>query len=240
MSSGPTPRAAAVIVAGGSGERLGHPGGKQLIDLAGRPMVAWAVLAFDRAPSVELIVVACPVAERERFIADALEPLGATTPIVVVASGTSRQESVGSALAALPSCVELVAVHDGARPLVTPELVEAALQALDADPRLDGVVVGHPSVDTVKIVEGETVASTPDRSTLWTVQTPQVFRIGALKAARLEAEDAGFVGTDDASLVERSGGLLRVLPGPRDNIKVTVPSDLIAAQALLEAREGAS
>lgn len=239
MSSDLTPRAAAVIVAGGSGVRFGHKGGKQLVDLAGRPMLSWSVLAFDRAPSIELTVVACPGNERDAFVSRALEPLEASNPLVVVDSGESRQASVGAALAALPSCVEIVAIHDGARPLVTAELIEAAVGALDADPRLDGVVVGHPSVDTIKVVDGENVVATPDRATLWAVQTPQVFRVGALRAARAEAEAEGLVGTDDSSLVELGGGNVRVLLGPRDNVKITVPADLVAAAALLREREGA-
>jgi 2-C-methyl-D-erythritol 4-phosphate cytidylyltransferase len=143
--------------------------------------------------------------------------------------------------AAVPADADVIAVHDGARPLVTPALIAEAIDALDADGALDGVVVGHPSYDTLKLVGArDRVAGTLDRTTVWAAQTPQVFRAPVLRRAYARAEAEGFAATDDASLVERAGGSVRMLAGPLDNIKVTVPEDMLIVERLLRTRvEGA-
>jgi 2-C-methyl-D-erythritol 4-phosphate cytidylyltransferase len=128
-------------------------------------------------------------------------------------------------------------VHDGARPLVDPVTVDRAVAELEARPTLDGVVVGHPAVDTMKVVgPGNRVTGTPKRATLWVAQTPQVFRAEALVSAHARARAERWDATDDASLVERDGGVIGMLEGPRWNIKVTVPEDLVVVEALLDAR----
>ena len=228
---------AAVIVAGGTGERLGRPGGKQLAPVRGRPVLSWTIAAFDAAPEVELIVVVCHAERVEEFRQVAVDPLGLTTPVLFAAGGATRQESVASGLASLPPNVRTVLVHDGARPLVTPRLLGETLAAYwsgDAD----GLVVGYPAIDTLKVVVGDTIVNTPDRSNFWAVQTPQIFSAETLFAAYAAAQADGFLGTDDASLVERAGGKVVVFEGPRDNIKVTVAEDLLFVEAALEFREG--
>ena len=229
---------AAVIVAGGSGERLGLPGGKQLALVHGRPVLSWTLAAFDACPEVGLIVVVCHPDRVPEFQRTAVDPLGPSTPVLFAAGGQTRQDSVASGIATLSPDVGTVLVHDGARPLVTPGLISDALAAFAAADRADGLVVGYPSIDTLKVVDGITVRETPDRSHYWAVQTPQVFSAATLKAAYDAAAADGFLGTDDASLVERSGGRVVVFEGPRDNVKVTVAEDLSFVEAVLRFREG--
>ena len=229
---------AAVIVAGGTGERLGVPGGKQLASVLGKPVLSWTLSAFDAAPEVDLIVIVCHpdrIAEYQRV---AVDPLRLATPVLVAPGGATRQESVANGLSCLPPEAGTVLVHDGARPLVTPALLAEALAAFAASDDADGLVVGYPAVDTLKVVAGQTITNTPDRSEYWAVQTPQIFSADTLVAAYAAAQAEGFLGTDDASLVERVGGRVIVFEGPRDNIKVTVAEDLLFVEAALTYRRG--
>lgn len=230
---------AAIIVAGGSGERLGRVGGKQLARVCGVPLLAHTLEAFDRCRAIDSIVVVVHPERVEEYRREAVEPVGSQKVIAVVAGGATRQASVAAGLDALPAAAQIVAVHDGARPLVTPEAIAHALEALEADEALAGVVVGHPSYDTLKIADEDAlVVGTVDRGLFWAAQTPQVFRAGVLRDAYARATADGVLATDDASLVERCGGTVRMVLGPRRNIKVTVPEDLAIVAALLEARTG--
>lgn len=226
---------AAVVVAGGTGERFGSSGGKQLAVVAGRPVLSWSLRAIAAVPAIGRIVVVCHPDRVEEYRSAAVEPLSLDCEVVLVGGGDTRQRSVAAGLAALGAGDTVVVVHDGARPLVTPDVIASALDAFDV-PGVDGVVVGHESVDTLKTVERGVVTGTPDRTRYWAVQTPQVFRLDALRRAHEAALSEGFTGTDDASLVERSGGLVRVVEGRRDNIKVTMPEDLAFAESVLVAR----
>lgn len=236
MSGGLT---AAIIVAGGTGERLGRPGGKQLAPVLGKPVLSWTLSAFDEAEDVGLIVVVCHPQRVDEFRRVAVEPLSASTPVIFASGGKSRQESVANGLASLPAEVRTVLVHDGARPLVTPGLIAEALGAFWAGDAA-GLVVGHPAVDTLKVVEDHTIAETPDRSRYWAVQTPQIFSARVLRDAYAAASADGWLGTDDASLVERADGRVVVFQGPRDNIKVTVAEDLFLVEAALRFRHSGS
>lgn len=227
---------AAVIVAGGSGERFGAPGGKQLALVLGVPVLGWSVRLFDSIESVDTIVVVCHP-DRVAEYSAVVDGLGLQTAYVVVAGGDTRQASVASGLPVVPLGAEVIVVHDGARPLATMELVERVLTRLDASPSAAGVVPGHLSVDTLKEVSGDRVLSTPDRVRFWAIQTPQAFRASALREAYTKAAADGFCGTDDASLVERAGGSVIVVEGPRDNIKLTLPEDLTLVEAVLRQRQ---
>lgn len=234
-------RTAAIIVAGGSGERFGHSEGKQLAVVAGRPVLAWTVEAFGRAPEIDLIVVVCPESRSAEYRAALDTPgQGTGSSVTFAPSGATRQDSVASGLAVLPATVSIVAVHDGARPLVTPELIGLAVDALAQDATADGAVVGHAVVDTVKVISSGAIVETPDRSTLWAAQTPQVFRRGPLVSAYEAAARDGFVGTDDSSLLERVGARVVLVDGPRDNVKVTHAEDLAIVEQVLARRMGAS
>lgn len=226
----------AVVVAGGSGSRFGNPGGKQLVNVAGRPIMTWSIMAFDRSACIDSIVVVCP-ADRETDVRRlAIDPFEFKTPIVFAAAGPTRQDSTRSGIASVPAGCTHVAIHDGARPLITTDAIDTAIQALLSDPGLDGVVCGQPAIDTLKIVNGSRIECTPDRSRYWAAQTPQIFSIEVLRRAQEAAEREGFVGTDDSSLVERIGGSVRFVESPRDNLKVTVPEDVRPVTAILLGR----
>ena len=227
----------AVIVAGGSGQRTGIGGGKQLATVAGLPVLYHTVAAFAGCAPIDRIVVVVHPDRIDEYRSVAVLPAGAGKVEAVVGGGATRQDSVAVGLSAVPDGADVIAVHDGARPLVTPELIAEAVSVLEGDGSLDGVVVGHPSYDTLKSVDAAgRVTGTLDRSAVWAAQTPQVFRAAALRRAYAEAAASGFEGTDDASLVERSGGRIAMVAGPRDNIKITVPEDLVMAESLLAVR----
>jgi 2-C-methyl-D-erythritol 4-phosphate cytidylyltransferase len=216
--------AVALIVAAGRGERLGMDRAKALVTLAGKPMLVWSVQALSSIAAVTEIVVALPPAELNAA------PAGTHA----VAGGAVRSESVRAALRA---CGEgdPVIVHDAARPLASAELFERALSELDRS-GADAVVAAAPVADTIKEVgdDGRTVTRTLDRSRLWAIQTPQVFRRAALRDALAEASDELLAAaTDDAWLIERAGGAVRVVESSRANLKVTTETDLRIAEMLL-------
>lgn len=236
----PNADTAAVVLAGGNGSRFGNPGGKQLFDLLGHPVVTWAVEAFDAVPEVGSIIVVCPENAIDEFRRIAFDPYPFVTPIEFISSGDVRQESAFNGVNAVDGFYEFIAMHDGARPLVTPQLIRHALAMLKGTLDADGAIVGHPAVDTLKVVGDGIVVGTPDRSMFWNAQTPQIFRAEILRRAHVEALSQGFVGTDDSSLVERLGAKVLLVDGPRDNIKVTVPEDAGPVVAALEVRLGAT
>ena len=226
----------AIIVAGGSGERFGDPRGKQFVEVCGLPLLCWSLLAFDAAPCVAQIVVVAPAGREDELKSCAIDILPLMKPVVVAPSGETRQDSVRHGLAASDETLPFVAIHDGARPLILPSSIDATVRALRDDDTLDGTVAACPAIDTLKIVNGDIIESTPDRSRFWMVQTPQVFRSSSVASAHSRAVEEGFIGTDDASLVERIGGRVRCVAVARDNIKVTVPEDLTPVRAILEQR----
>ncbi len=229
----------AIVVAGGTGERFGRAGGKQLAPVAGAPVVTHALRAFEDSETIDDVVLVCHPDSVDEFLRTAVLGQGVGKVSSVIAGGTSRRLSVAAGLAALPKGTLVVAVHDGARPLVEAGVIDAAVRDLESSPGIDGVVVGHPAYDTIKAVGGSLeVDGTPDRAGLWVAQTPQVFRADSLIGAHARAEADGWEGTDDASLVERAGGVVRMIEGPRWNIKVTVEQDLLVVEALLTHRGG--
>lgn len=225
------PKTAAVILAGGTGERFGREGGKQLIEIAGKPVLTWSAETFDAVGDVGLIVIVCPEERHEEYLKRAIDPFPFVTPIVVAPAGAIRQESAFSGLEYVPDDFEYVAIHDGARPLITPKLVAHTINTVKGNIDCDGAIVAFPSIDTLKVVEEGVVAGTPDRTVFWNAQTPQVFRSGILRRAHAAALSEGFVGTDDSSLIERLGGRVLVVRGPRENIKLTEPEDYDLLQA---------
>lgn len=228
------PQTAAVILAGGSGERFGKEGGKQLVEIAGKPVLTWSVEAFDAVGDVGLIVVVCPADRADEYRETAIEPYSFVTPIEFAPAGSIRQESAFSGMEKVGDEFEYVVLHDGARPMITPDLVLHAINTVKGNFDADGAVVGHPTVDTLKVVEDGVIMGTPDRSVFWNAQTPQIFRTGIYRRAHASALSDGFVGTDDASLIERLGGKILMVEGKRDNIKLTVPEDYeILASAVL-------
>jgi 2-C-methyl-D-erythritol 4-phosphate cytidylyltransferase len=224
--------AVALIVAAGRGERLGFDRPKALVLLRGRPMLAYSVEALTAVAQVTRIVVALPAGEL------AAAPHGVTA----VAGGSQRSHSV---LAALDAAGEgdPVIVHDAARPLAGAALFDRALRALRDAPEADAVTAAAPITDTIKEVGepgGRTVARTLDRSRLWAVQTPQVFRRAALERALHAGDELLARATDDAWLIEQGGGVVHILSSDPGNLKVTTPHDLRVAELLLAEREAST
>ncbi len=222
---------AVLVPAAGAGLRLGPGGPKALRLLAGEPLLVHAVRRIAAAPSVRLIVVAAPAAE-----VDAVRALLApVAPVTVVAGGAERQHSVAAALAVVPAEVRIVLVHDAARALAPPALVESVAAAVRAG--RPAVIPVLPVVDTVKEVgaalepgDAEVVVGTVDRSVLRSVQTPQGFRREVLTAAHAAGLGAH---TDDAGMVEKAGTPVTCVPGSELAMKITRPLDLVIAEALL-------
>jgi 2-C-methyl-D-erythritol 4-phosphate cytidylyltransferase len=216
--------AVALIVAAGRGERLGFGRPKALVTLGGKPMLEWSVAALREVEAVDRIVVALP--------SEALD--AAPDGCLAVPGGAVRSASVRAALEAAGNG-DPVIVHDAARPLATPELFSRAIAAVGEG--VDAAIAAVPVADTVKEVDALEVVRTLDRSRLWAVQTPQVFRRESLERALFEASDEVLAAaTDDAWLIERAGGVVRVVESSASNIKVTTPTDVHVAELLLSER----
>jgi 2-C-methyl-D-erythritol 4-phosphate cytidylyltransferase len=221
--------ALALILAAGRGERLGSDGPKALAELAGRSLLQWSVdlmlACGGAAGGVERVVVALPPG------------VPAPAGTIGVEGGAVRSQSVARALAAggPGDPGDLILVHDAARALASAELLRRTLATLADDPegRLDAAIAAAPMVDTVKRVSDGIVVETLDRSTLWSVQTPQAFRRSALERALDVPDEVLARATDDAWLVERLGGRVAVVPADRENLKITTPLDLSLAELLI-------
>jgi 2-C-methyl-D-erythritol 4-phosphate cytidylyltransferase len=217
----------AVIVAAGSASRMGGID-KVMAELGGEPMIKRTVRAFQECDAVKYIVIVT----REDLILP-IHNLCREFPKVmeVVAGGKTRQESVQRGVNALDQKVELVAIHDGARPLITWQLIDRCIRAGNT---YGAAAPAIPVKDTIKTVEGGIVVNTPDRSKLRAVQTPQVFDLDLLQGALLKAQQDGAEVTDDCSAVERLGMKIKIVEGDEKNLKVTTPMDLKIAEMLLE------
>ena len=227
-----------MIAAAGSGARLGAGGPKALVEVAGRPLVAWCLDAFAAAESISAIVIAAPPGH-EAEIAE-LAPGAA-----VVSGGEARSQSVANALERVET--DLVAIHDAARPLVTADLIDAVIAKLVEHPEAAGVIAAAAVTDTVKRAReprsangfphgGPTVARTESRDHLWSAQTPQAFRTDALREALAADPQQLAASTDEAMPIEKGGGKVLIEPAPASNLKVTTPDDVRVAAALLGQR----
>ena len=213
---------AALLVAAGSGERLGADRPKAFVVLAGRPMLEWSIAAIEAAPEVDRLVVAIP---------PGIDALLVEARFEVVHGGATRSQSVRNALAAAGGDADRIVVHDAARPLAPPELFTRCLAALED---ADAAIAATPVTDTIKEAGGDgVVARTLDRSRLWAIQTPQAFRAATLRRALAVSDEVLARATDDAWLVERAGGRVRVVPCTAPNLKVTTALDLELAALLL-------
>lgn len=225
-------RVAALVLAAGRGERLGTSQPKAFLPLAGRPVLAWALEALADCPNVDALVPVLAADCLARAAELSLGPVCREKLRPAVAGGAERQDSMSAGLAALPDEVELVAVHDAARPLLRPGAAERVIAAAE---RHGAALLAVPVRDTIKRVRGGRVVETPARAECWAAQTPQVFRVELLGEALAKAAAEGFAGTDDAQLVERLGVPVHVVEGDRNNLKITWPEDLAAAEARLRA-----
>ncbi|HEY8314776.1 MAG TPA: 2-C-methyl-D-erythritol 4-phosphate cytidylyltransferase [Candidatus Baltobacteraceae bacterium] len=222
----------AIVVAAGRGTRFGRP--KQLIELAGAPMLPWSIRTFATMPEICDIIV---VTEEDWLdnVRDITARAAAATEFNVVTGGATRQKSVRNGLDALPERCQSVLVHDGARPLVRASDVRNGMRAVREG---RGALLGTPVVDTIKVVEpaGRLVRRTLDRDELWAAQTPQFATVRDLRRAHVDAVRNAVDATDEATLLERSGVEVELVSASPENFKITVPEDLSRAEQLLRQR----
>ena len=222
----------AIIAAAGIGKRMGGSCPKQYLEIGGRPIICHTLDRFREARTIaNLVVVVEP--GRERAIEDEiLRRFEYPKSWIVTAGGEHRQDSVANGLAKIPKDCDVVAVHDGVRPFVTPAQIDSAVELANKE---GACIVAMPIKETIKRVGGNNhISETVDRSSLWGAKTPQCFKRALLADAMDRARREGFKGTDEASIVERMGVAVRVIEGDERNIKITSPSDLIVAEAILK------
>ncbi len=219
----------AIIAAGGSGTRLGYEEPKQFLDLNGKPIIAWSIEAFSRSSEIGEIVVVAPLEHLDRA-KGYVERYCHSKPWKVVPGGGTRQESVKNGLVASSESMEFVAVHDAARPFITTDEIDAiCIMAA----KLGAAILAKKVDDTIKEVQDGIVAKTLDRSRLMAALTPQVCRKRDLLDAYEKAQEDGFVGTDEASLLEYAGISVVVQVSSSINFKITTEADLKMARALV-------
>jgi len=222
----------AIIVAGGKGIRMSDALRKQYIVLDGLPLLTRTLSVFNRCELIDQIIVAVPEDDfefcRSQIIADA----DMQKEISLVIGGPQRQDSVFNSLKMIEADDGIVLIHDGVRPFVKPAHLVACIKGAKNH---GACILGIPAFDTVKHVNAKhEIICTPQRDILWLAQTPQAFQLKLIKKAHLAAKQEGFIGTDDASLVERLGAVVKIIPGSRSNIKITDAEDLQLARAILK------
>nr|WP_199289199.1 2-C-methyl-D-erythritol 4-phosphate cytidylyltransferase [Cyanobium sp. FACHB-13342] len=212
---------------------MGAEGNKLLLPVAGRPVLAWTLDAALACPAIHWIGIVGQLVDAEA-VAAIVAAASPDRPVRWILGGDTRQESVCRGLAALPAEAEGVLIHDGARCLVEPALLERCAAAVSGGA---AVIAATPVTDTIKQVDGTgTITGTPDRRGLWAAQTPQGFPVAQLRTAHATATAEGWSVTDDAALFERLGLPVQVLEAPPSNIKLTTPFDLTVAAAVLAGR----
>lgn len=227
------PKLAALILAGGSGTRLGSDMPKQHLEILGKSVVCRTLLAFEECPYVDEIIVAARQDDIPIY-KELIQKHSITKVKTVTAGGDNRQESAFKAFLRVSPDVKFVAIHDAARCLITPEqITQVAVEAFSCG----AAIAACKAKDTVKLVDVRKIKETPDRETVWQAQTPQIIKADMYRACIYTAMEDGFAGTDDASLCERHGFEVRVVDTGYENIKITTPIDLVIAEAIIKKRE---
>lgn len=225
------PICTAVIVAAGKGKRMGTEISKQFLPLCGKEILAHTVEKFEKAEKIRDIILVTGE-DSLQDVQDMTQEYGWEKIRSIVAGGKERQDSVWNGLQEVSVDAEIVLIHDGVRPFVTEDILNLSMETAM---EMGGCVAGVPAKDTIKVCNSENIAvDTPDRSTLWQIQTPQTFRRELIMKAYEQAKEDGFVGTDDASLAEYSGYPVKVIMGSYRNIKITTKEDLIIGEAFLK------
>lgn len=222
-------KAWAIIAAAGIGKRMGGGRPKQYLEVGGLPIICHTLRRFRETGCIESLVIVVEPGREAIVRAEILEQYDFPKTWQVVAGGAVRQESVANGLACVPADVDVVAVHDGVRPFVTPQQIAESVGVAMAE---GAAIVAAPIKETIKRVSSGVIAATVDRHDLWGAKTPQSFRRSLLVEAMASARRDGFVGTDEASLVERMGRTVKIIAGDDRNIKITTPEDLIFAEAI--------
>ncbi|MBN1291536.1 MAG: 2-C-methyl-D-erythritol 4-phosphate cytidylyltransferase [Candidatus Latescibacteria bacterium] len=223
--------AAAVIVAGGQGLRMGTAVPKQLLKLNGITILERTLIPFTQCPEIKSIVIVAAEAIIEHIKTSISQQLFNSKEVHIVQGGIERQSSVWNGILAVENTADIIVIHDAVRPFITAQLITDSITGAEV---YGSVSVMRPIMETVKIVKDDTVIETPDRSTLRITQTPQAFRKNLIIQAHKKAIEDGYIGTDDCMLVERLGYPVHVIEGNDINIKITTPTDLEIAKAILK------
>jgi 2-C-methyl-D-erythritol 4-phosphate cytidylyltransferase len=227
----PLARVSALILGAGKGKRMGGRVSKQFLEIEGRPLLAYTLDKFQAHTLIDEIIVVTPKEDIDYCWQKIIYRYNFTKVNKIVSGGKERQDSVYQGLLALPEDTEWVVVHDGVRPLISTPVITDALRAAFEK---GAAIVGVPAKDTIKVVKDNfIVQETPSRKALWQIQTPQVFKKEVLVKAYQDAQATGWVGTDDASLVERLGAPVFVVQGDYNNLKITTPEDLVYFKEML-------
>ena len=230
----------AIVLAGGSGSRMKSKVKKQYLQMGDYPVLWYSLAVLEKSSRIDEIVLVCVKGEQEQCRSLFVDTYGFQKIVKVVEGGKERYHSVYEGLKAAKGC-DYVLIHDGARPFLDEEMLVRLTAAL---PIWNACVVGMPVKDTIKLADPDTgcVQATPDRSLLWTIQTPQAFRYDLIRSAYdtlIQEESAGTLTqkvTDDAMVAERAGASVKLIEGSYNNIKITTPEDLVFARAILETR----
>ncbi len=224
-------KADAIIVSAGKGQRFMEGRKKQFFLLADKPILTHTLDKFENCPLIDSILLVVGQEDMDYCLKEIIEKNRYRKISQIVPGGKRRQDSVKNGMDALSRDANIVVIHDGVRPFVTREMIEDSIHSAQ---RFGAVVLAMPVKETIKIANADgTVLKTLDRESLWQIQTPQTFQAHVIKEAYQKATENGFVGTDDASLVERLGMKVHILPGSYTNIKITTPEDLILANLFL-------
>jgi 2-C-methyl-D-erythritol 4-phosphate cytidylyltransferase len=225
---------AVIIPAAGKGKRMQAGLNKQYLYLGNKPVLYHTLKAFDEIKGFSEIVLVVGEEEFDLCQREIMDRFSFQNKVRLVAGGAERQDSVRNGLLSLKQDTDLVLIHDGARPLVTKELIQ---NAIAVGRKEEACILAVPVKDTIKVLD-ETgyIKETPERHYVWAAQTPQVFSYDLILKAHLKAKEEGFVGTDDSMLVERLGRSVKTVLGSYDNIKITTPHDLITAEQILRRR----
>jgi 2-C-methyl-D-erythritol 4-phosphate cytidylyltransferase len=222
-----------LIPAAGMGKRMGSDRNKLLLSVLGQPIIAWTLLVAEGAELITWIGIVSQPTDWDDFKA-IIKNLNLSKPVALIQGGDTRQESVYRGLQALPKDAKQVLIHDGARCLATPGLLNRCAEAITNCP---GLIAAVPVKDTIKVVgEDGIVQSTPNRNNLWAAQTPQGFDVKLLKECHDEGLRSGWEVTDDAALFEKCAYPVSIVPGEETNLKVTTPQDLAIAEFILKNR----
>lgn len=225
-------KADAIIVSAGKGQRFMEGRKKQFFSLAGKPILAHTLDPFDACPLIRSILLVVGPEDRDYCLREIVEKFQYRKVSQVTPGGKRRQDSVRNGLDALPPDSDVILIHDGVRPFVTREMIEESIRSAI---RFGAAIMAMPVKDTIKMAHPDgTVLKTLERESLYQAQTPQSFQASLIREAYLKAMENGFFGTDDASLVERLGKKVHILPGSYTNIKITTLEDLLLAELILK------
>lgn len=214
---------AAIIASAGQSRRMGGKINKQFIEINGLPLLAHTLKAFQNSPQIDQIIIAIESNNIDLCQNEIVNKFNISKVLKIVPGGKERQDSIYNAIKELPDDIEYVLIHDGARPMVTQEIIHRVIEEVKIN---KAVITAVPVKDTIKEIKNDIIVSTLNRANLVSVQTPQAFEINIIKRAYDEAYKNNFLGTDDAMLVERLGIPIRVVMGSYSNIKVTTPEDM--------------